>query len=289
VVKLSALSKTILGLRKAQRMTQGDLAKKVGVSTNSISQFEKGGIRPSLETLAKLSEALGEDLRLLLPRDGAVPVRSTEENIEVAIIRGTQYARIQSLLLSKNENELGRLDPARPIREKEATNALTGAYDNYAALTLPPSMLTAPTSLHRAFPMPGNGMAPTFEEGDLLVMRQLDPSEWHTIDADRRNHDVIDAFPVYAVYSGNAYGKSVDFCRVGFNKAKQSIRLHYDNRMLSPRSVPVAQVTAIWKFEWLLSRRSPNLKNKISDLEYQLAEALTKIKELEAQLNPSKA
>ena len=281
MANLSTLSKTILALRKAQKMTQGDLAKKVGVSTNSISQFEKGGIRPSLDTLAKLSEALGQDLRLLIPRVGAFPVRSTEENVMVPIIGGNQYDRVKNDILRGNESDL-------PSAEMEATYALSGTSYDYEALTLPPTMLTDQEALHRAFPMPGDGMAPTFEKGDLLVFRQLDPSEWHTIDADSKKWEVIDSFSVYAVYSGNAYGKSIDYCRVGLNKAKQSITLHYDNRMMNPHSIPMAQVTAIWKFEWLLSRRAPNLAWKIYNLEYQLVMALEKIDKLEAQLNPSK-
>ena len=66
-MSISQLSKQILRLRKERKMTQGSVASRVGVSTTAISQFENGANRPSLETLTKLSEVLGEDLRELVP------------------------------------------------------------------------------------------------------------------------------------------------------------------------------------------------------------------------------
>jgi len=44
--------------RKDRKLTQGQLAERVGVTTNAISQFEKGSADPSLDTLDRLLVAL---------------------------------------------------------------------------------------------------------------------------------------------------------------------------------------------------------------------------------------
>ncbi len=44
--------------RIKKEMSQKDLAKKIGVSTQAISDFERGIINPSYETMKKISEAL---------------------------------------------------------------------------------------------------------------------------------------------------------------------------------------------------------------------------------------
>ncbi|MBP2027449.1 putative transcriptional regulator [Acetoanaerobium pronyense] len=44
--------------RIKKEMSQKELAKKIGVSTQAISDFERGIINPSYETMKKISEAL---------------------------------------------------------------------------------------------------------------------------------------------------------------------------------------------------------------------------------------
>ncbi len=44
--------------RIKKEMSQKDLAKKIWVSTQAISDFERGIINPSYETMKKISEAL---------------------------------------------------------------------------------------------------------------------------------------------------------------------------------------------------------------------------------------
>ncbi|MDD3241132.1 MAG: helix-turn-helix transcriptional regulator [Lachnospira sp.] len=52
----------IIEARKEQKMTQSDLAKKVGTQKSNISRLESGNYNPSLDFLIKVAQCLGKDL-----------------------------------------------------------------------------------------------------------------------------------------------------------------------------------------------------------------------------------
>lgn len=52
--------------RKAQDITQEDLAARVGTKKSNISRFESGRYNPSLDFLIKVSSSLGMQLQITL-------------------------------------------------------------------------------------------------------------------------------------------------------------------------------------------------------------------------------
>lgn len=56
--------KQLKARREALQVTQAMLADLSGVSLRALKQFESGKGNPTLETLSKLSEALGMEVRL---------------------------------------------------------------------------------------------------------------------------------------------------------------------------------------------------------------------------------
>ena len=56
--------KTLVAARKAQNMTQSDLAKVTGINQADISKLENGNRNPTLNMLKKLAEGLGMSLRI---------------------------------------------------------------------------------------------------------------------------------------------------------------------------------------------------------------------------------
>ena len=54
----------IVKARKEKKMTQSDLAKKVGTQKSNISRLESGNYNPSLDFLIKVANCLGKDLRI---------------------------------------------------------------------------------------------------------------------------------------------------------------------------------------------------------------------------------
>lgn len=54
--------KQIIEARKEQKMTQAELAKRVGTQKSNISRLESGNYNPSLDFLIKVAESLGKSL-----------------------------------------------------------------------------------------------------------------------------------------------------------------------------------------------------------------------------------
>lgn len=60
-----SFSETIKELRAKKKITQRDLASRVGISSVQLNRYEKGTMRPRLPILAKLAEVLDVDYSLL--------------------------------------------------------------------------------------------------------------------------------------------------------------------------------------------------------------------------------
>jgi transcriptional regulator with XRE-family HTH domain len=269
-MSLSQLSKQILKLRKEQKMTQGDLAKKIGVSTTAISQFENGASRPSLETLTKLSDALGEDLRELVPHIGRFPILSTENNIDVPIIIGNQYNRLKWDYLRRDESAL-------PDIEEEVNYSTSQTAYAYESLSLPPSLLEK--GQHIVYPMPSSQMSPTFEEGDLLLCSLIeDKARWSEIGSDTDDLSVIDTLPIYVVEVWKEKERSIHFGRFSINEKRQTLRCYLDDRSM-PYRIPIIDIKGLWKFRWCITNRSysktQGLLDKIRNLEYKISKLLS--------------
>ncbi len=61
------LARYVQKIRKAKRITQEQLAEKVGVSTTWIGYIETGRNKPSLKLLYKIARALGVKVKDLIP------------------------------------------------------------------------------------------------------------------------------------------------------------------------------------------------------------------------------
>ena len=57
----------ILDARKQERMTQSDLAKKVGTDKTYISRIEKGAIEPGVGLFFRIMDALGHKVEIARP------------------------------------------------------------------------------------------------------------------------------------------------------------------------------------------------------------------------------
>ena len=59
---ISEFQELVYRLRSEAALPQAELAKRMGTSQSAIARMEGGGVRPTLETLARLAAAVGQDL-----------------------------------------------------------------------------------------------------------------------------------------------------------------------------------------------------------------------------------
>ncbi|MEK4565221.1 helix-turn-helix transcriptional regulator [Alkalihalobacillus sp. FSL R5-0424] len=65
----NTIGNKIKTLRKNKKMTQPDLADKIGVSYTTVSQYETGSRKPSFKALNRIAEALDVSPSYLLQED----------------------------------------------------------------------------------------------------------------------------------------------------------------------------------------------------------------------------
>jgi len=83
--------------RESKGLTQGDLARAIGVTEGALSKMERGKIlRPSSKTLMKLSSELDREASWFVPSDQD-PVTSKRRKPDAAASRGHRTARDAAL------------------------------------------------------------------------------------------------------------------------------------------------------------------------------------------------
>ena len=66
-----AFKDILVSLRHQERLTQEDLAKRLGVSRSAIGMYERGKREPDLKTLEKIADIFGVDMNFILNHPGS--------------------------------------------------------------------------------------------------------------------------------------------------------------------------------------------------------------------------
>ena len=69
---MTSFGERIIMLRKQLKMSQDDLAKKIGTSAPIIGRYERNEIKPSIEVAAKIADELGVTVDYLLGGSGKI-------------------------------------------------------------------------------------------------------------------------------------------------------------------------------------------------------------------------
>lgn len=88
------LGKKIQELRKSKKLTQEELAEKVGIGTPNISYFETGKFSPAIETLAKLAQVLDVEIYELYMFQPLKPIEEIKAELENAINSDEKVLRL---------------------------------------------------------------------------------------------------------------------------------------------------------------------------------------------------
>ncbi len=139
------IGRKIKELREKWGLSQKDFASLLGISTMTLSRYEKGEREPTAELLKKLAQKFSVDLNWLL---GIKSIKKTEENEYVSVILSDVYASAgKGIINQKEEMKVIQLN-------KEFANLFFGINDDNGYFVL------------YAY---GNSMYPTIDSGDICL------------------------------------------------------------------------------------------------------------------------
>lgn len=82
-----ALNENIKIARKNKKMTQRQLAEKIGVSHNTISDWESGGHKPDADTIMELCKILDVDANFMFDYKEIAATTDIKEKLKEALIK----------------------------------------------------------------------------------------------------------------------------------------------------------------------------------------------------------
>ncbi|TNI88970.1 LexA family protein [Aeromonas sobria] len=159
---METINDRIAARRRAQKMSQDELARRIGITRVSISKWESGLNQPKGRYLNDLAAALGVTVDWLLTGEGNAPESSGEpqipgyHNVEPAVILPGKQIPVLSYVQAGNWREMC----------EQASN-FDGNVEFVAA-----SSEIGPYGF--GLWLRGDSMVPLFKEGDLII---VDPDE----------------------------------------------------------------------------------------------------------------
>lgn len=159
---METINDRIAARRRAQKMSQDELARRIGITRVSISKWESGLNQPKGRYLNDLAAALGVTVEWLLTGDGSAPESSGEpripgyHNVEPAVIYQGKRIPILSYVQAGNWREMC-----------EQVTAFDGNVEYVSA-----GGEIGPYGF--GLWLRGDSMVPLFKEGDLII---VDPDE----------------------------------------------------------------------------------------------------------------
>jgi len=108
-------------LRRDKKLSQAELAEKVGISTTYLCQIEKGNVTPSLETLKAIAEALGVSPQDIMETPCHIGCRIKKVRQERGITQAelARKAGVSTGLIGQIES--GKVEPSIKTLEKIAS------------------------------------------------------------------------------------------------------------------------------------------------------------------------
>ena len=159
---METINDRISARRRAQKMSQDELAKRIGITRVSISKWESGLNQPKGRYLNDLAAALGVTVDWLLTGSGGSPESSADQptpgyhNVEPAVIPQGTRVPVLSYVQAGHWHEMC-----------EQATAFDGNVEYVTA-----GVDVGPCGF--GLWLRGNSMLPLFKEGDLII---VDPDE----------------------------------------------------------------------------------------------------------------
>lgn len=203
-----------------KRMTQSELAQKIGVSQSAISQMISGKNQPSFELITAISRELDVNCNWLMMGEG--PMYKSDS--------GGGAPKVVSVDADGRPNIL--LVPAKAQAGYALERLQTGYLSKLPAFHLPLPRLKQ--GEYRAFEVDGDSMEPTLVQNDVVVCSALDDPRW-----------VRDRFLYVFVLESDVLVK-----RALKDRARpETLTLVSDNENFLPNECSISEIKEMWRVE----------------------------------------
>lgn len=232
---MTTVSKNIKFLRKSARLTQEQLAEKIGIKRSLLGAYEEGRADPRLNNLLAVARIFDVSVDHLISSDISNPEKPYSIPGKEP---GNSGLRILSITVDKDNNENIELVPY-----KASAGYLNGYADPEYIGELPKFQLPfLPTSgTYRAFEITGDSMLPLVS-GTIVIGQYIE------------RLDEIKNGETYILLSQK---EGVVYKRVINQKENNSIFLISDNKNYPPYSIGADEVLEIWEAKTYISRSFP--------------------------------
>lgn len=163
-------------LRKTLKISQMDLAGRLDINPSAISQMESGKIRPSVDTLAQLSEFYGANLHWLITGVGSMfeVTGDTDGSMErrLAKIRSYLKDELDQLVKSKLDLPEQKMVELRVSGEIPAGPPAESVDTSMEVVTVNRSMISGAPEHYVCLRVNGHSMEPLVLHNDLVLIQQ---------------------------------------------------------------------------------------------------------------------
>ena len=232
--------------KKAGKMTQQQLAEKLGVERGAVANYESKGKLPHLETLLKIADLFGVSLDYLVGRAEADAARLAESltpttlTPEVSEALETYYTgkqlKILPIAVDKDEVERITLVPLRAAAGYLSRYQEAEYIQELPTFNLP----NFNDGTYRAFEVEGDSMKPTIHPRDIVVCKYVE--NWYHI---KDNH-------VYTVLGAGGIGIVVKRL-VNRIKTDNKVILRSDNDFYPEFELSLADMHEVWEVKGTIS------------------------------------
>jgi len=236
-------------LRKRKKLSQEELAEKLGISRVKLNSHENGTSKnPPVEDLIKFSEffhiSIDSLLKVNLSRLNELKLRELEAGNDVYLTGGN--IRVVAITVNKENRENVEYVPV-----KAKAGYVSGYHDPEFIATLPKYYLPnlPKQGTYRIFPISGDSMLP-IADGSEILTRYVE--DWKGI---KKNT------PCVLILKGEQ-----DFVFKLVTVGTDSFLLTSLNNLFQPYTVHAAEVLEIWQFESYTSNKFPAPESDLQQL-----------------------
>ncbi|HAA13984.1 MAG TPA: transcriptional regulator [Cytophagales bacterium] len=237
---MSLVSKNIKHLRKQHKLTQEQLAEKIGIKRSLLGAYEEGRADPRLTNLLNIAKEFDVLVDTLISEDLSVmPTDSVATRSQVTADTSGQNLRILSITIDKQGNENIELVPDRAAAGYTVGYSDPEYLEDLPKFHLP--ILPSPGT-YRAFEISGDSMLP-ITPGAVVVGHYVE--DWTQIKSG-------ETYVLVTQKEGIVYKRVFNY-----SGGMDRLLLVSDNKSYAPYDIAVSDILEVWEAKAYISTHFP--------------------------------